>query len=257
MLLDTAPPLVLVTAVSDHLKQRARQTFARFGIEVKLGSDFDLNTTHLISGEPARSEKFLSACARGAWVVRPSYIDACAKAGKMVAEEPYEWTSEYAKRSESRQLAATPRRWRLELQRRRQLEPSLRGAFDGWVAALFTRRSHIDGFRRLLEAGGAVVHMTQRDLRASDAQHLTHVFVQSHQLDKHWSNLQDFMTVAKNNVECLMSGYIADFLVHTPPPKPGSARYDDVDLYAKIVREQESNQRRIGSGQPSTKRSKH
>lgn len=42
-----------------------------------------------------------------------------------------------------------------------QVKPSCMGAFDGWNVIVLTEKKREDGFRRLLEAGGATVAATK------------------------------------------------------------------------------------------------
>ncbi|EGG16507.1 BRCT domain-containing protein [Cavenderia fasciculata] len=49
-------------------------------------------TSHLITPTPKRSEKYMAACAAGAWILVPSFVDACIQQQKCVEETDYEWT---------------------------------------------------------------------------------------------------------------------------------------------------------------------
>lgn len=50
--------------------------------------------THLIVGNPTRSEKFLSACAAGRWILTQSYVLDSGRQGRWLDEGSYEWTPE-------------------------------------------------------------------------------------------------------------------------------------------------------------------
>ena len=74
-------------------------------------STFNAEATHFLTGSPKRTEKFLGAIACGMWILKPSYLDDCEKAGKWLSEEAYEW---YEVDPKSRIDGAIIRRRRIE-----------------------------------------------------------------------------------------------------------------------------------------------
>ena len=54
-------------------------------------STFTAEATHFLTASPKRTEKFLGAIACGMWILKPTYLDVCEKAGRWVYEEAYEW----------------------------------------------------------------------------------------------------------------------------------------------------------------------
>lgn len=59
-------------------------------------NDFQpLITTHVIADKPTQSEKYMSACAAGVWVLHAMYLRACERTGEWVDEAPFEWYSFY------------------------------------------------------------------------------------------------------------------------------------------------------------------
>ena len=108
-------------------------------------------------GRASRTEKFLGACAAGKWVLHKSYLEACRSAQHFVWEEGHEW----GEKGEGTALEAAPRRWRMDLARRRESGRGRRedvgGAFVGWKVLVFAEKSKLPGLKRLLEAGGAIV----------------------------------------------------------------------------------------------------
>ena len=48
-------------------------------------------TTHVVAEKPAQSEKFMSGCAAGCWMVHGSYLSACEDAAEWLDETKYEW----------------------------------------------------------------------------------------------------------------------------------------------------------------------
>jgi hypothetical protein len=60
-----------------------------------LETKFEL-CTHVILWELKRTEKFLCAVASGRWILRPQYIEASQTAGRLLAEEEFEWRGESA-----------------------------------------------------------------------------------------------------------------------------------------------------------------
>ena len=51
-------------------------------------STFAAEATHLLTASPKRTEKFLGAIACGMWILKPTYLDACEKAGKWFLKKP-------------------------------------------------------------------------------------------------------------------------------------------------------------------------
>ena len=63
----------------------------------------------MILSSPKRTEKYLGAVACGLWVLKPEYLEDCAKEGKWLDEEPYEWSETSEK---SRIVGSSISRWR-------------------------------------------------------------------------------------------------------------------------------------------------
>ena len=117
---------------------------------------YDKHVTHVVATSPlGRTAKLLYAMASGVWVLRTDWLDKCAATGKLVDEEPYEWSaSRSAKGSVGTRVdLGAPRRWR-KLRGstgKRPLEGlsvCLIGAFEARVAALL---------RGIVSAGGATL----------------------------------------------------------------------------------------------------
>ncbi|XP_056145993.1 SMC5-SMC6 complex localization factor protein 1 [Lampris incognitus] len=114
------------------------------------GSVYEQACTHIIVPQVLASEKFLSACAAGKWVVTPEYVLDSVKHGSWLAEEPYEIAL----------FPGTPsafypvRQWREKLDK-----GSLEGAFHNWRVLLMVKDpSCWATFERMLKAGGAKVY---------------------------------------------------------------------------------------------------
>ncbi|ESO09917.1 hypothetical protein HELRODRAFT_190326 [Helobdella robusta] len=182
------------------------------------GSCVDANSSspcsHLITSTAKRSEKFLVCVSVGKWILHDSYLHACKQSQCFVEEAPYEWGSDEILKlypdlkPQEFKLARAARRWRLALQG----SPSQKeGAFDRWNCLLFINANRVDGFARLLQAGGAQVCANKLP---SSLIGITHAFIET----KNCPVKVDFKTLVDEGIPCLKFDYIVNFLTDHPPP---------------------------------------
>lgn len=97
-------------------------------------------TTHVIADKPTQSEKYMSACAAGVWVIHASYLRACDRASTWLDEAPYEWTPEnfgnIATDPRMRQWIDAPLKCRQEVERYKKESGEIvnTGMFRGMVS---------------------------------------------------------------------------------------------------------------------------
>eukprot|EP00899_Mesostigma_viride_P024465 jgi/Mesvir1/5202/Mv15335-RA.1 len=121
------------------------------------GHDFDPSTTHLIMDTPLRrNEKLLASLAAGRWVLKPSYVTECAKAGELRAESAHEC---HASGPSDKSVAvdpSAPRYWRTRREEKRV------GAFHGTRALLYGDMGMppVSTLVRAIHAGGGEVLAT-------------------------------------------------------------------------------------------------
>uniref|UniRef100_A0A8C0HT85 DNA topoisomerase 2-binding protein 1 n=1 Tax=Balaenoptera musculus TaxID=9771 RepID=A0A8C0HT85_BALMU len=181
---------------------------------------FDPNCTHIVVGHPLRNEKYLASVAAGKWVLHRSYLEACRTAGRFMLEEDYEWGSSSILdvltgiSVQQRKLALAAMRWRKKIQQRQE-SGIIEGAFSGWKVILHVDQSREAGFKRLLQSGGAKVLPGHSVSLFKEA---THLFSDSNKLkpDDLGVNIAE---AAAQNVYCLKTEYIADFLMQESPPQ--------------------------------------
>lgn len=121
----------------------------------------DPETTHLVISTLAKSEKFLSACAAGCWILRPEWIEACEREGRFLPEMLYEWTPTIINSTDAKNGRAAadsvierlPQYWR---ERKRYQS---KRAFDGWHVLLAADQKRVASFKAILALGGAIVHL--------------------------------------------------------------------------------------------------
>ncbi|PAA85277.1 hypothetical protein BOX15_Mlig030250g4, partial [Macrostomum lignano] len=168
--------------------------------------------SHLVCGRLLRNEKLLRCVAAGRWVLRPAYVEASAKAGRWLPEEPYEWGgggggAESAD-AETRLLAAACSRWRQRGGR----------AFRDWRAALLCPPDKLASFRRLLEAGGGRVVADGPPYPAAAS--VSHAFCQR----GNYAGCSDTLSGAGSHLSWLRIDFIAAHLVDEKPPEPAAYR---------------------------------
>ncbi|XP_032725151.1 DNA topoisomerase 2-binding protein 1 [Lontra canadensis] len=181
---------------------------------------FDPNCTHIVVGHPLRNEKYLASVAAGKWVLHRSYLEACRTAGHFVLEEDYEWGSSSILdvltgiNVQQRRLALAAMRWRKKLQQRQE-SGIVEGAFSGWKVILYVDQSREAGFKRLLQSGGAKVLPGHSVPLFKEA---THLFSDFNKLKPDDSGV-NIAEAAAQNVYCLKTEYIADYLMQESPPQ--------------------------------------
>ncbi|XP_016079854.1 PREDICTED: DNA topoisomerase 2-binding protein 1 isoform X2 [Miniopterus natalensis] len=182
---------------------------------------FDPNCTHIVVGHPLRNEKYLASVAAGKWVLHRSYLEACRSAGRFMAEEDYEWGSSFILDAlpgitvQQRRLALAAMRWRKKIQQSQQ-SGIMEGAFSGWKVILHVAdQSREAGFRRLLQSGGAKVLPGHSVPLFKEA---THLFSDCNKLKPDDSGI-NIAEAAAQNVYCLKTEYIADYLTQETPPQ--------------------------------------
>lgn len=116
------------------------------GSMLKSNVNWDPSTTHLVIGGLTKSEKFLAACASGAWILRPEYLVECSTAGRFLDEARFEWQPSWC----DDPLARAPRFWRCEVRKGRR-------PFQNWQALLVSDQKRLASLRAILEAGAAKV----------------------------------------------------------------------------------------------------
>ncbi|XP_053455562.1 DNA topoisomerase 2-binding protein 1 isoform X1 [Nycticebus coucang] len=180
---------------------------------------FDPSCTHIVVGHPLRNEKYLASVAAGKWVLHRSYLEACRTAGHFVQEEDYEWGSSSILdvltgiNVQQRRLALAAMRWRKKLQQRQE-SGVVEGAFSGWKIILHVDQSREAGFKRLLQSGGAKVLPGHSVPLFKEA---THLFSDLNKLKPDDSGV-NIAEAAAQNVYCLKTEYIADYLMQESPP---------------------------------------
>ncbi|XP_008579355.1 PREDICTED: DNA topoisomerase 2-binding protein 1 [Galeopterus variegatus] len=180
---------------------------------------FDPNCTHIVVGQPLRNEKYLASVAAGKWVLHRSYLEACRTAGHFVQEEDYEWGSSSILdvltgiSIQQRRLALAAMRWRKKIQQRQE-SGIVEGAFSGWKVILHVDQSREAGFKRLLQSGGAKVLPGHSVPLFKEA---THLFSDFNKLKPDDSGF-NIAEAAAQNVYCLKTEYIADYLMQESLP---------------------------------------
>uniref|UniRef100_A0ACD5TC94 Uncharacterized protein n=1 Tax=Avena sativa TaxID=4498 RepID=A0ACD5TC94_AVESA len=105
--------------------------------------------THFIAPGPLRrTEKFFAAAAAGRWILKPDYLTSCNEAGKLLNEEPFEWSGTGLNEGETISFEA-PRKWRVIKQQMGH------GAFYGMQIIVYGQliAPSLDTVKRAVRAG--------------------------------------------------------------------------------------------------------
>ncbi|XP_005368507.1 DNA topoisomerase 2-binding protein 1 isoform X1 [Microtus ochrogaster] len=191
----------------------------------------DPRCTHMVVGYPLRNEKYLASMAAGKWILHRTYLEACRTAGCFVQEEDYEWGSSSILDAltdvteHQQKLALAAMRWRKRIQQRQELG-IVEGAFSGWKVILCVDRPREAGFKRLLQAGGAEVLPGHPVPLFNEA---THLFCDLNKLKPDESRVFIEEATAQN-MACLKTEYIADYLMLESPPCADNYRLSEAAL---------------------------
>ncbi|KAK3788086.1 hypothetical protein RRG08_009018 [Elysia crispata] len=214
-------PVFLISGMTNEERVDYSALVEQLGGRMVEIQHFDPAATHLVVGQPARNEKYLSCIASGKWVLHKSFFEACRKEGKFVREEEHEWGGDYMlglmqnMTSQAKNLAAAAYKWRRKVAALREAQPLCRGAFDGWKVLLCMAKNKEDNFLRLLQAGGAVVTSIRSPFPANAE--ATHAFLD---LNKVAVSQEDLEKLIQSDVHCLKAEYIPAFLTDDPQPDP-------------------------------------
>ncbi|XP_061181170.1 DNA topoisomerase 2-binding protein 1-like [Saccostrea echinata] len=244
----STPPIFILSGLSKEERDDYGVLVESLGGKMLDGQNFDPSCTHLVTGVPARNEKFLACVASGKWVLHKSYFEACRQEGKFVQEDFYEWggdgtASLLGKMNPAvRKLCEAAHRWRLMINSPSQ---SCIGAFSDWKVVLCTDRKKEDNFRRLLEAGGATVLTIKPPFHKPVS--ASHAFLE---LNKVEMSEDDISTLVRSGVICIKPDFIASHLTNSPPPNPEDFCPSEVRTLLKSL----SGKRKLSSSDDTRKR---
>ncbi|XP_062568872.1 DNA topoisomerase 2-binding protein 1-A-like [Saccostrea cucullata] len=244
----SSPPIFILSGLSKEERDDYGVLVESLGGKMLDGQNFDPSCTHLVTGVPARNEKFLACVASGKWVLHKSYFEACRQEGKFVQEDFYEWggdgtASLLSKMTPAvRKLCEAAHHWRLTINSPSQ---SCVGAFSDWKVVLCTDRKKEDNFRRLLEAGGATVLNLKPPFNKPVS--ASHAFLE---LNKVEMSEDDIATLVRSGVICIKPDFIAAHLTNSPPPNPEDFCPSEVKTLLKSL----SGKRKLSSSDDSRKR---
>ncbi|RUS70584.1 hypothetical protein EGW08_021654 [Elysia chlorotica] len=251
-------PVFLISGMTNEERVDYSALVEQLGGRMVEIQHFDPTATHLVVGQPARNEKYLSCIASGKWVLHKSYFEACRKEGKFVREEEHEWGGDYMLAlmqnmpSQAKNLAAAAYKWRRKVAALRQASlPSCEGAFDGWKVLLCMAKNKEDNFMRLLQAGGAVVSSIRSPFPAdADA---THAFLD---LNKVAVSQADLEILIQAGIHCLKAEYIPAFLTEEPQPDPSEFYPAEVTSLKASMPESSMNRKRQSGHEDSNSSNK-
>ncbi|RUS85249.1 hypothetical protein EGW08_007010 [Elysia chlorotica] len=157
------------------------------------------NFSHLICETVVCSDKFYFACAQGAWVLTPHYVEESYSVGSWLPEQDY--VHSIRDQSQSAELLAAAQRWRWRWHCFKERP------FSGWTVAVLAEGEERIRHKKILSLGGASV--VPLPLPLADNQNvsgLTYVFM-SQADGQAVSHLQDFGLI------CLQLSFITDTIL--------------------------------------------
>ncbi|KXS13734.1 hypothetical protein M427DRAFT_58329 [Gonapodya prolifera JEL478] len=196
---NRSPPKFLFSAVDNASRPRFKAVLERCGALVyDTNAGWKPDLTHLVVGKVApTTDKLLAAVAAGAWVLKPSYIDACSRANSLVPEEPHEWPPE----SSPGTVLGYARHWRTTLSPHLHIGPGPRpGAFSAVRAYLVAGEMTRVNVVRVLKTGGVTqMEIGKAPFKIADKSAFTHVLVD---LNVRKSSNSEWKVLLKSGVPC-------------------------------------------------------
>ncbi|KAJ3336210.1 DNA topoisomerase 2-binding protein 1 [Gonapodya sp. JEL0774] len=206
---------IVFTSASLSERQRYKSILERCGAVVYDGpgvaGSWQFDLTHLVVAKAGGvTDKLLAAVSSGSWVVRTSYVEACAKEGTLVDEEEHEWTPELAGGKGT--VLASARRWRLHLGNYLSRGPR-RGAFSEFKAYIVVSGATTESVVRVLKAGGLTDFEVGKKPYAVDAS-FTHVLIDVNLIkrddpDGDWRSLVSGGLVACYELQHFLTKYLS------------------------------------------------
>ena len=131
--------------------------------------------------------------------MRPSYIEACKSAGRLLDEQPFEWFTDLNDRSIDDSMGYAPKYWR------EKFRITGNKAFYNWNVILVADQKRLALLKNILWAGGAQVHSLPTDLNNNiSISKITHVLFTSPQMRaKIPAELSALLTGKFHNIEII------------------------------------------------------
>jgi len=169
----------------------------------------------------------LGSVASGKWVLHPSYMRDCKKAGRLLDESSYEWSEhlEQCSTDLEKGLGAAAKRWRLVVS-----SGKATGALAGFRVLIHTSASRAEAFGRLIKLGGGTVLTSSKPPYSGYVEDATHCLSEPQKVSKGEQKL-DYRALAANGVAVVSPLYVNEFLTQDPPPKPEGFMLED---YRKV-----------------------
>lgn len=213
----------VLSGFSDEQKNHYTSVVTKLNGKLLTSKAYNPEMTHLVLVQCLRSERYLGALAAGKFILHTAYLDECAKAGRFLDEEKFEWGGPMTDAC-LRDLSMTkahrvkgldayaPRRWRLLIA---QQPPDSKGAFWDWRVVIYANASRVPAYVNVLTAGGAtILPSTAVSDRLSPGE-VTHAL-----FDPGAAKGMQLSPLIDADVLCLKVEYMAAFLVEDPPPPP-------------------------------------
>jgi hypothetical protein len=235
-------PKFMLTGMRTSAVANAKAVLGRLSAEVLDSDKYDANATHVIAPRALRTEKFLCALAAGKHLLKAGYVQDCDSAGRLLPETGYEWEVSLSNANGCRQhlfnhgSALSARRPRAcnsvnspTKSKGASAPGDASGCFSGIVPALLITPEKRECFRRVLEAGSAVLSKGQdKACKAGElaGAGITHGFVSRELLEDEcqgWSEperraaLKQLAELQDAGVPCLFDNVIVDFLMCMRP----------------------------------------
>ncbi|ELU09317.1 hypothetical protein CAPTEDRAFT_197230 [Capitella teleta] len=148
---------LLLTGFGPGERSEANKQIRALGGKFINANEYRADCTHIVCKNPSRSEKFLSGCLEGKWILTPAYLRDSVQNGAWLPEEAYEWsdsTPHVGSPLLLPNLLNAPKRCRMRVKNRLKL-------FRDWrVLFLVDDAVRKKVYSKLIECGGGQVVKT-------------------------------------------------------------------------------------------------
>ncbi|TKR95869.1 hypothetical protein L596_009981 [Steinernema carpocapsae] len=195
----------------ERLKRRCMQIIKDLGGELDPLDGGGDTATHLVAQKLSRSEKTLSAVARGLWVLTPQFLFDSLDAGRFLEEDDYEHgrsgTDVVYQTDVEKKLADACRRWRLKLKDKVEYPG---GAFSKWSVAVYGGQK-TESVIRLIQQGGGKA--TNKSELGNSFRGINQVLMDSTMKD---FDKNDLRRLVRWKIPCYKLEFTAQFLTDHP-----------------------------------------
>uniref|UniRef100_A0A0D9Z648 BRCT domain-containing protein n=1 Tax=Oryza glumipatula TaxID=40148 RepID=A0A0D9Z648_9ORYZ len=228
--------------LSGHRQQRKdyRSILRRLKARVCRDSHhWSYQATHFIAPDPLkRTEKFFAAAAAGKWILKTDYLTSCNEVGKLLDEEPFEWSGTGLNDGETISFEA-PKKWRVLRQQMGH------GAFYGMQIIVYGQlvSPSLDTVKRAVRSGDGTILATSPPYTRFLNSGVDFAVVSS-AMPSADAWVQQFIS---HDIPCITADYLVEYVCKHGHPLDRHVLFNTNDLANKSLKKLLQNQQEVAT----------